>query len=209
MAIYKGSNKVVKLYKGSTPIIKRYKGTQLIYQAEDSSSGDTTSDNSFTITCSEANSNYYVKINNSETYPITATTMTFENLNLTNTINMFSMVNKLLIDVKFNNLDTSNCTSMSYMFADCTSLTSLDLSGWDVSNVTHFMSTFSYCTSLETLNVTGWIGYNNSSELMIDGCKSLSKLILGEVSQTTYDLWVLQLDAIGITDQVTIEATIV
>ncbi|MTD40213.1 BspA family leucine-rich repeat surface protein [Erwinia sp. CPCC 100877] len=54
------------------------------------------------------------------------------------------------------NLDTSQVTDMSSMFQDCSSLTTLDLSGWNTSQVTKLYQTFYDCSSLTTLNLSGW-----------------------------------------------------
>ena len=44
---------------------------------------------------------------------------------------------------------------MNYMFRDCNSLTSLDLSGWNMSNVTYMNQMFDGCGSLETIKMIG------------------------------------------------------
>ena len=53
-----------------------------------------------------------------------------------------------------NNFDTTRTTGMSYMFRNCTSLTSLDLSSFDTSKVTNMSYMFSGCTSLTSLNLS-------------------------------------------------------
>lgn len=50
--------------------------------------------------------------------------------------------------------DTSNVTSMSEMFIDCTSLTMLDLSSFDTGNVTNMYGMFWSCFSLKTIYVS-------------------------------------------------------
>lgn len=57
---------------------------------------------------------------------------------------------------KLKGLDTSNVTSMYYMFSDCSSLTSLDLSNFDTSNVTDIERMFNDCNSLTTLDLSNW-----------------------------------------------------
>ena len=42
------------------------------------------------------------------------------------------------------------------MFANCNSLTSLDVSKWDTSNVTYMSGMFDDCTSLTTLDISNW-----------------------------------------------------
>ena len=52
-----------------------------------------------------------------------------------------------------NYFDTSNTTSMNYMFEDASSLKSLDLSNWDVSNVISMTDMFRNTTSLQQLTL--------------------------------------------------------
>ncbi|WEV72515.1 BspA family leucine-rich repeat surface protein [Bifidobacterium sp. ESL0790] len=51
---------------------------------------------------------------------------------------------------------TSDGTTLSGMFANDASLTSLDLSGWTLYDVNNLSSMFAGDTALETLNLTGW-----------------------------------------------------
>src|SRR5574344_64611 len=60
------------------------------------------------------------------------------------------------VNVNLNMIDTSKITDMEYMFYGCTSLKSLDVSGWDVSNVKDMHDMFYGCTSLQNLDVSGW-----------------------------------------------------
>lgn len=46
-------------------------------------------------------------------------------------------------------------TDMNYMFNSCSSLTTLDLSGWDTSNVTDMSLMFWGCTKLKTIRMVG------------------------------------------------------
>jgi surface protein len=66
------------------------------------------------------------------------------------------------------------------MFDECSSLTSLDVSGFDTSNVTDMYGMFYKCSNLTSLNVSGWdtskvtgMGY------MYYNCSSLKKVTLG------------------------------
>lgn len=110
---------------------------------------------------------------------------------------------------------TSNMTDISSMFFACQSLKELDLSGWDVSNVTKCKMLFMNCSNLETVNLSGWelnsIGdnYANDYGYMFNGCTSLKKIILGEISQEAYNWWKTKvIDDYGWTN-VTIEYTII
>ena len=74
-------------------------------------------------------------------------------------------------------LNTSRVTDMSYMFNDCSALTSLDVSGFDTSRVTDMRSMFYNCTQLKSLDVSGFdtsrvtdMGY------MFLGCSALTSL---------------------------------
>ena len=49
-------------------------------------------------------------------------------------------------------LDTSNVTTMYYMFSNCKSLTTLDLSNFNTSNVTNMSCMFGYNTNLTSIN---------------------------------------------------------
>lgn len=59
------------------------------------------------------------------------------------------------VEASFKGSNTSNLTSTTIMFSDCSSLTSLDLSGWNMSNVTNMMYMFINCTSLKTIRMVG------------------------------------------------------
>ena len=74
-------------------------------------------------------------------------------------------------------LDTSSVTDMDYMFSDCSSLTSLDVSNFNTSNVTNMGSMFSYCSSLTSLNVSNFDTSNvTNMDSMFYNCRSLPSL---------------------------------
>ena len=52
--------------------------------------------------------------------------------------------------------NTENVTNMRYMFDDCKSLKSLDLTNFNTENVTDMYSMFASCTSLESLDLTNF-----------------------------------------------------
>lgn len=60
-----------------------------------------------------------------------------------------------LTSLDLSHLDTSNVTLMGGMFGNCSSLTSLDLSGWDMSKVTVWFHMFDYCSALKTIRMVG------------------------------------------------------
>ena len=76
-------------------------------------------------------------------------------------------------------LNTSEVTSMSYMFYNCSSLTSLDVTNFDTSNVTNMIGMFAYCSSLTSLDVTKFNTSNvTTMSDMFQGCSSLTSLDL-------------------------------
>lgn len=79
-------------------------------------------------------------------------------------------------------------TSMRYMLYDCSSLTSLDLSGFDTSQVTNMNAAIYYCSSLTSLDLSGF----DTSQVtdmgnMFYGCFGLVSLDLSgfDTSQVT------------------------
>jgi len=87
----------------------------------------------------------------------------------------------------FTNLNTSNVTTMGYMFDRC-SITSLDLSGFDTSNVKNMIGMFYYCTNLTDLNVSGFDTSNVASmKNMFQDCESLTSLDLSGFDTTNVE----------------------
>ena len=78
-----------------------------------------------------------------------------------------------------NNFNTSKTRSFSYMFSNCESLMSLDLSGFNTSNVRDISYMFSSCKSLTNLDLST---FNTSKvtrmDFMFDSCSSLTSLDL-------------------------------
>ena len=76
-------------------------------------------------------------------------------------------------------VDTSAVTSMDYMFSGCSSLVSLDLSGFDTSSVTSMVGMFSECSSLESVDLSSFDTSNvTDMQRMFSGCSSLTVLDL-------------------------------
>ena len=74
-------------------------------------------------------------------------------------------------------LNTEKVTDMSYMFCNCSSLTSLDVTHFNTANVTDMRFMFFYCSSLTLLDVTHF----NTAKVkdmtcMFRGCSSLTSL---------------------------------
>ena len=73
---------------------------------------------------------------------------------LTSTAYWFFGLKNLSSITGISNLKTDNVTDMGYMFCECSSLTSLDLTGFKTENVTNMSSMFSGCSGLASLDVT-------------------------------------------------------
>ena len=74
-------------------------------------------------------------------------------------------------------LNTSEVTNMEGMFAGCTSLTSLDLSGFNTANVTSMDGMFAFCGSLTSLDLSGFTTTNVTDMTnMFVSCSSLTSL---------------------------------
>ncbi|MEE0381299.1 MAG: BspA family leucine-rich repeat surface protein, partial [Oscillospiraceae bacterium] len=84
-----------------------------------------------------------------------------------------------LISLDLSGFDTSSVTGMYAMFFGCSSLTTLDLTSFDTSSVTTMDSMFYGCSSLTTLDLTSF-GTSNvtTMESMFSECKSLVSLNL-------------------------------
>lgn len=200
---------------GSTPIKSIFKGSNLVYQTEESSGGEgivtentlsfkylglvnsnvTINGTLYQITASDGEplGDDYYKYTTTLSEPLTS--LTFDSGNV---YELYAIP------------QTTNVTSFNYMFSSAM-IPNLDLSGLDTSNVTSMDGMFSNSRTLQELNVTGWDVSNVTSfnVSMFLNCTSLNKLILGSVSQSTYDWWLARLTDAGIQSNVTIEYTIV
>lgn len=101
---------------------------------------------------------------------------------LTSTVlsNMFKRNNGTnFVSLDLSGLDTSNVTTMSYMFNGCSSLTELDLSGFDTANVTNMSTMFNGCSGLTELDVSGFDTVNvTNMYYMFGSCSGLTELDL-------------------------------
>ena len=96
---------------------------------------------------------------------------------LSSTAYWFNGCEKLVTISGIVNLKTDNVTDMGNMFADCSSLTSLDVSGFNTANVTRMRYMFSGCSSLTSLDVSGFNTANVASmSFMFMGCSGLTSL---------------------------------
>ena len=81
---------------------------------------------------------------------------------------------KNIIDVDLSSFDTSQVTSMSYMFSGMSKLTSLNLSNFDTSKVTNMSNMFSGMSGLTNLNISN---FNTSNVTDMSGMfRSMSNL---------------------------------
>lgn len=145
---------------------------------------------------------------------IELTTISMNNVDSSKVTNMTSLFDgcENLTTINLSNLDLHNCKYLSQMFYDCTSLVEVNLSGWDMSSLIYDNFMFYNCSQLTTINISGWIYPSTlptSHGNFFYKCSSLNKLILGEVSQTVYNWWVNRIKTNNLTNQVTIEYTIV
>ena len=111
--------------------------------------------------------------------PTSTVEASFKGSNTSNVTNMNYMFQdcRSLTSLDVSNFNTSNVTSMTNMFISCNGLTSLDLSGWDTSNVTSMASMFSYCNSLTSLTLSNFNTNNvTSMSQMFRGCSGLTSL---------------------------------
>ena len=92
--------------------------------------------------------------------------------------NLFASFGNAKEFVGLSNLDTSQVTNMSGMFAGC-GVKELDLSNWDTSKVTDMNSMFMMCDKLEKINLKNFDTKNvTDMERMFFQCNKLLKLDL-------------------------------
>ena len=103
------------------------------------------------------------------------------NFNTINVINMSYMFDdcESLTSLDLSSFNTANVTNMSRMFLSCESLTSLDLSSFNTSNVTDMSAMFGACYSLTSLDLSSFNTSNvTDMSLMFGACPSLTSLDL-------------------------------
>ncbi len=97
---------------------------------------------------------------------------------MTNMSSMFANCSKLST-LNVSDWITVNVTDMSNAFLYCEGLDLPDLSGWNTSNVTNMFGMFSYCSGLTGLDISGWnTAKVNSMGDMFLACTSLEQLDL-------------------------------
>ena len=94
---------------------------------------------------------------------------------------LFSKLSNLVSIKGLNNLQTSQITNFSYMFADCPKLTTLDLSTFETAKATSYSSMFSGDTALTSVDLSSFTVTDNALTFsMFDSCSNLTKLNLGK-----------------------------
>lgn len=80
--------------------------------------------------------------------------------------------------IKFSHsIDTSNITSMKYMFYDCEVLEEIDISGFDTSNVTDMSDLFGNCFNLRSIDLSNFDTSNvTDMGAMFWNCRKLASL---------------------------------
>lgn len=95
-----------------------------------------------------------------------------------------------LTTIDIQNLGTSKTTNMNSMFAMCTNITTLELQNFDTSNVEDMENMFFGCENLETLDISNF----NTSQVtnmsyMFCNCSSLRSIYVSEYNETTGNGW--------------------
>ena len=84
-----------------------------------------------------------------------------------------------IIKIRFENFDTSELTSIDYIFSECTNILSIDLSNFDTSSITNMYKLFYYCNNLISLDLTNFKTSNvKYMNYMFYSCTSLTSLDL-------------------------------
>ena len=96
---------------------------------------------------------------------------------LTSTAHWFDLCSNLTTITGIEKLKTDNVTDMHWMFYDCSSLMSLDVSGFKTDKVTDMSWMFRGCSKLTNLDVSGFKTDNvTDMNIMFYGCSSLTSL---------------------------------
>lgn len=80
-------------------------------------------------------------------------------------------------------------TSLYYLFYNCSSLTSLNLSNWEINSVKNLDSTFYGCKKLVTLDLSSWNLVNvTSTSQVFSNCNELTNLQFGNDIKYSFSL---------------------
>ena len=101
------------------------------------------------------------------------------NFNGNSTKALFNGSNALTAINDIGNLNTANVEDMYSMFAECSSLTTLDLRSMNTAKVTNMALMFYHCSRLTSLRVSSWNTANvTNMKQMFQGCSELTQLNL-------------------------------
>ena len=104
------------------------------------------------------------------------------------------------VEASFKGSNTSNVTNMTGMFANCHSLTSLDVSRFNTSNVTSMSSMFQNCDGLKSLDLSRFdTSKVTNMNFMFEDCTALQEIKMIGCSSTTIGKIKNQLEADNIT----------
>ena len=106
-----------------------------------------------------------------------------------------------LTSLDLTGFDTSAVTSMDSMFAYCSGLTSLDLSGFNTSAVTNMEMMFNKCSKLTSLDLSGFdTSAVTNMEMMFNFCSKLTSLNLSSFDTSAVtSLWYMFDDCSSLT----------
>ena len=136
----------------------------------------------------EVFANYYCNI-----FQMFDSLKTIKNIKLLNTSNVTSMAFmfsgcKSLESIDITNFNTSTVKNMRWMFANCQKLTTINLKEIDTSQVTDMSYMFQNCSSLANLDVSSFdTSQVKNTAQMFAGCKQLTEINLNnfDTSQVT------------------------
>jgi len=93
----------------------------------------------------------------------------------------YSIIASRITSIDFNGcINTSNVTTLTYMFQSCRMLTSLDLRGFNTANVTSLHSMFAGCNALQNITFGNSFSTNKVTEMdfVFQSCTHLTSLDL-------------------------------
>jgi surface protein len=95
------------------------------------------------------------------------------------TVNLGLSWNDKLESADLSGLDTTNATSINFLFGQCENLEHVDLTGWNTKNVEELTNVFSGCSSLESLDLSSFDTTNVvTMQGLFSGCSALETLNL-------------------------------
>ena len=113
----------------------------------------------------------------------------------------FAACNNLTEIQSIGNLNTSEVTNMSWMFAGCSGLTSLDLPNFNTDKVQDMNHMFSHCSGLTSLDLSNFNTDNvTNMSYMFSGCSDLTSLDLSNFkTDNVADMSAMFYDCSGLT----------